>query len=106
MDTRDYDDQFAEKLDLLLALGETTNVAMVEETTAAAHSLAREAEQLFELLGQFNIGSGPVNHRATPEMATRTSRPIASPARQLTAKVAQAFNGNAALKSGDSWEEF
>jgi len=24
----------------------------------------------------------------------------------MTAKVAQAFNGNAALKGGDSWEEF
>lgn len=33
--------------------GTQKNAAMVEETTAAAHSLAREAEQLFTLLGQF-----------------------------------------------------
>jgi methyl-accepting chemotaxis protein len=33
--------------------GTQQNAAMVEQTTAAAHSLAREAEQLFTLLGQF-----------------------------------------------------
>jgi methyl-accepting chemotaxis protein len=33
-------------------------------------------------------------------------RAMPSPARQMTAKVARAFNGNGALKGGDSWEEF
>ncbi len=33
------------------------NAAMVEETTAASHSLAGEAESLRELLGQFDTGS-------------------------------------------------
>lgn len=28
---------------------------MVEETTAAVHSLAKEADSLFELVSQFNI---------------------------------------------------
>ncbi|TDW24945.1 methyl-accepting chemotaxis sensory transducer with Pas/Pac sensor [Rhizobium azibense] len=84
--------------------GTQQNAAMVEETTAAAHSLAREAEQLFELLGQFNIGISSTGHRVAP--ANQTSRPAASPARELAAKVAYAFNGNAALKSGDSWKEF
>ncbi|MBW9065154.1 PAS domain-containing methyl-accepting chemotaxis protein [Rhizobium herbae] len=86
--------------------GTQQNAAMVEETTAAAHSLAREAEQLFQLLGEFNIGSGAATHRTAPAPASQHSRPVASPARQMTAKVAQAFNGNAALKGGDSWEEF
>jgi methyl-accepting chemotaxis protein len=86
--------------------GTQQNAAMVEETTAAAHSLAREAEQLFQLLGEFNIGSGAATRRAAPASAGQHSRPVASPARQMTAKVAQAFNGNAALKGGDSWEEF
>lgn len=86
--------------------GTQQNAAMVEETTAAAHSLAREAEQLFALLGQFNVGGGTVGQRAAPVAANAASRPTPSPARQMTAKVAQAFNGNAALKSGDSWEEF
>jgi methyl-accepting chemotaxis protein len=86
--------------------GTQQNAAMVEETTAAAHSLAREAEQLFQLLGQFKIGAGSTPSRATPAAANTQSRPQPSPARQMTAKVAQAFNGNAAMKTGDSWEEF
>ncbi len=86
--------------------GTQQNAAMVEETTAAAHSLAREAEKLYQLLGEFNIGSGNATHRAAPAAASYQSRPAASPARQMTARVAQAFNGNAALKGGDNWEEF
>jgi methyl-accepting chemotaxis protein len=86
--------------------GTQQNAAMVEETTAAAHSLAREAEQLFQLLGQFNIGNGGGQTRKAPAAASHQSRPQPSPARQMTAKVAQAFNGNAAVKSGGSWEEF
>ncbi|EHS50529.1 methyl-accepting chemotaxis sensory transducer with Pas/Pac sensor [Rhizobium sp. PDO1-076] len=86
--------------------GTQQNAAMVEETTAAAHSLAREAEQLFELLGQFNIGTAAAPSRVAPVAANHRSRPVASPARQISAKVAHAFNGNAALKGGDSWEEF
>ncbi|MBP1862092.1 methyl-accepting chemotaxis protein [Rhizobium herbae] len=86
--------------------GTQQNAAMVEETSAAAHSLSKEAAQLFELIGQFNIGTTAVIHRAAPAPANQQSRPVASPVRHMTAKVAQAFNGNAALKSGDSWEEF
>ncbi|MDH4441340.1 MAG: PAS domain-containing methyl-accepting chemotaxis protein [Rhizobium sp.] len=104
--------------------GTQQNAAMVEQTTAASHSLAREAENLFQLLSQFNIGAGAeaqarggslaaagrtpgVPRRgSTPMAAGQQSRPQASPARQMTAKVAHAFKGNAALKSGDNWEEF
>jgi methyl-accepting chemotaxis protein len=32
------------------------NAAMVEQSTAASHSLAQETEQLFGLIGQFRIG--------------------------------------------------
>jgi methyl-accepting chemotaxis protein len=32
------------------------NAAMVEETTAASHGLAREAEGLAELIGRFQLG--------------------------------------------------
>nr|WP_298688859.1 methyl-accepting chemotaxis protein [uncultured Dongia sp.] len=86
--------------------GTQQNAAMVEETTAAAHGLAKEAEQLFQLLAQFNIGAGGNQHRAAPTTAHWHSRPVASPARQTAAKIAQPFNGNAARKGGDSWEEF
>ncbi|MFN3834098.1 MAG: PAS domain-containing methyl-accepting chemotaxis protein, partial [Allorhizobium sp.] len=49
--------------------GTQQNAAMVEETTAAAHSLAREAEQLFQMLGQFNIGAGSAQPRSAPAAA-------------------------------------
>lgn len=86
--------------------GTQQNAAMVEETTAAAYSLAREAEQLFELLRQFNVGIGAGADRVTPTAANQQSRPVVSRARHKPATVAQAFNGNAALKGGDSWDEF
>ncbi len=113
--------------------GTQQNAAMVEQTTAAAHGLAREAEQLFQLLSQFNIGAGGAQTQiqtqtqtqarggplaaagrttgvpargSAPMAAGQQSRPQPSPARQMTAKVAHAFNGNAAVKGGDNWEEF
>ncbi|KPF53519.1 methyl-accepting chemotaxis protein [Rhizobium sp. AAP116] len=36
--------------------GTQQNAAMVEESTAASHSLAKEAEALFQLIGKFEIG--------------------------------------------------
>jgi methyl-accepting chemotaxis protein len=55
--------------------GTQQNAAMVEESTAASHSLARETEALFKLIGQFRVGAGDSNnardllpevHRAFP----------------------------------------
>ncbi|WP_406568477.1 methyl-accepting chemotaxis protein [Agrobacterium salinitolerans] len=85
--------------------GTQQNAAMVEETSAAAHGLAKEADALFQLLSQFNIG-GPQSQRSAPRPASSTSRPATNPVRQMTAKVVHAFQGNAAVKGGDSWEEF
>ncbi|CAN7439740.1 HAMP domain-containing methyl-accepting chemotaxis protein [Neorhizobium sp. LjRoot104] len=89
--------------------GTQQNAAMVEETTAAAHSLARDAEGLFQLLSQFHIGgtaaSGTPSHRGSPALASGSSRPTASPARGMVAKVAQSFQGGAAAAKQD-WEEF
>ncbi len=36
--------------------GTQQNAAMVEESTAASHSLAKEAEALFQLIARFEIG--------------------------------------------------
>ena len=69
------------------------NAAMVEETTAASHSLASEAQSLRELLMQFDIGEG-----------TRlTSRPTSQPAYAGTAPLRMA---HANLKKAAGWEEF
>ncbi|MCV3768674.1 methyl-accepting chemotaxis protein [Rhizobium sp. TRM95796] len=85
--------------------GTQKNAAMVEETSAASHSLAREAEQLFQMLSQFKIGETSKRRAAPAVAAPARLQPVASPARQMTAKVARVFHGNAAIKN-DSWEEF
>jgi methyl-accepting chemotaxis protein len=50
------------------AMDQTTqqNAAMVEQSTAASHGLAREAEELAHLVGQFSIGEG---HNVQPAAA-------------------------------------
>lgn len=77
--------------------GTQQNAAMVEEQTAAGHSLAVEAEALFTQVGQFVLEQSllPTSARA---LATASPR---NQIRRLTA----AFSGNAALKQ-DGWEDF
>lgn len=43
--------------------GTQQNAAMVEESTAASHSLANEAEALFQLLGQFKVADSTPHGR-------------------------------------------
>ena len=84
--------------------GTQKNAAMVEETSAAAHSLAHEADALFKLIAQFKVNGGASTY--TPVSAAReTSKPAPSPVRKITASINTAFNGNAALKE-DHWDEF
>ena len=72
------------------------NAAMVEESTAAASSLAEEATKLRDLIADFKL-DGP----SRPRAANLTSIPVASPARALGNKVVRAFGGKgaAALRS-------
>jgi methyl-accepting chemotaxis protein len=97
------------------------NAAMVEQATAASHSLATEAEELARLVGQFEIGGGmsaPATPRAavsaTPRNAARPRLPAPEP-RALTAAAlspalaprrAKAGAGANALSQQDDWDEF
>ena len=83
--------------------GTQQNAAMVEESTAASYSLAKEVTALNDLLGEFNLQNGR-NH-ARPVVATERSSPAASPARSLRSKIAGAFAGSGAAAAA-SWEEF
>ncbi|MGV2017114.1 methyl-accepting chemotaxis protein [Agrobacterium sp. 22-223-1] len=115
--------------------GTQQNAAMVEQQTAASHSLAREAGALNSLLGQFRMDgaravvasaggySAPRQSSARPafqpapaaparkapvKSASATARPVASPARALGQSLARAFGGAAeapAAKDQD-WTEF
>ncbi|WP_320202715.1 methyl-accepting chemotaxis protein [Agrobacterium rosae] len=92
--------------------GTQQNAAMVEQSTAASHSLAKEAASLNQLLSRFNLGDGASASRSVPasapvRSASSTSRPAPSPARALGRKIAGAFGGgSAAAVAHDSWEEF
>jgi methyl-accepting chemotaxis protein len=86
--------------------GTQQNAAMVEESTAASHSLATEVEALNRLLATFKTGD---EGRNVPSAARHDAKPISSPARQLANRVTKAFSlrgGAATAKKPESWEEF
>lgn len=90
--------------------GTQQNAAMVEETTAASHDLARQAEELFELLSQFKIGVAASTGRVRAASHAPSSVPKAPPKPRMSApqpasKAAPSFHGNAALKA-EEWDEF
>ncbi len=59
--------------------GTQQNAAMVEQSTAAAASLAQEAAKLRDLVAQFKLAGSS----AQPRAVDATSRPLASPAARL-----------------------
>ncbi|GAA4186071.1 methyl-accepting chemotaxis protein [Shinella granuli] len=82
------------------AMDQTTqqNAAMVEESTAASHAMAREADSLHELIRRFRLtGSAPsIQQMAT---AVPTSR------LHVVARTMRASRGSA-MSAAESWEEF
>ncbi|MGV2122923.1 HAMP domain-containing methyl-accepting chemotaxis protein [Agrobacterium vitis] len=85
--------------------GTQQNAAMVEQTTAASHSLAKEAATLSDLLSRFKLEDHGkvVAFEQTNDVSA--SRPAPSPARKLTEKLRGAFHGSAAVKEKD-WQDF
>jgi methyl-accepting chemotaxis protein len=69
------------------------NAAMVEETTAASHSLANEADSLRGLLMQFDIGGSTVAPYKAP----------AAPVEKATARLRMAHTD---MKKAVGWEDF
>jgi methyl-accepting chemotaxis protein len=91
---------------IIMDQGTQQNAAMVEESTAASHSLANEVDALNRLLATFKTGEQAYH---APALAQRNSKPAASPVRQIRQQVSKAYavRGNAALaQTNDSWEEF
>ncbi|WP_421403543.1 methyl-accepting chemotaxis protein, partial [Agrobacterium fabrum] len=86
------------------------NAAMVEETNAASHNLAKEVASLNQLLSQFRLAEGAYQQKSQPapvRSAAGSDRAVASPVRALGRKLASAFSGNAAVDtSKDDWQEF
>jgi methyl-accepting chemotaxis protein len=88
------------------------NAAMVEETTAAARSLAEEAGLLKDTVAKFSVGGGAAPARARAPLvqvaAHAPARPAMPAAPRPAPARAQPVSGNLALKAApdDSWSEF
>jgi methyl-accepting chemotaxis protein len=60
------------------------NAAMVEQATAASHSLSEEAEELARLVGQFHIGQDSTPETTKPRANQSSSvRAVLTPKRQI-----------------------
>ncbi|RST87567.1 HAMP domain-containing protein [Aquibium carbonis] len=82
------------------------NAAMVEQSTAASHSLAREGEQLAALVARFNLGTGRGSASRSAHSAP-SHRPASTPVTQM--RTAGGRGQSAALApvaDADGWEEF
>jgi methyl-accepting chemotaxis protein len=85
------------------------NAAMVEQATAATHSMKGETRELVQLIAKFRVGDA---HRPAASSRTVGPRPASSesvarpsPARAMRRKVAASLGGGA--PSGDNtWEDF
>jgi methyl-accepting chemotaxis protein len=78
------------------------NAAMVEQSTAASHSLAQEAEELGRLVARFELGTG-ASAASLPKRASQ-------PQRTVTAMKSPGGRGVSALRkmepAEEGWEEF
>ncbi|MBX5200979.1 methyl-accepting chemotaxis protein [Rhizobium sp. NZLR1] len=96
------------------------NAAMVEESNAAAHTLATEVSALSGRLGQFRLDTGmgmtsaisrsnaPRSIAAPKIVSSHTSIPVPSPARALKKTLATALGGGskATAPADHGWEDF
>ncbi len=80
------------------------NAAMVEQTTAASHSLASEAEALARLVGQFQIGAAPAPATVRRPTAKKSRVPVHAPA--PAGKFVALARPQPATATVDDWDEF
>ena len=87
------------------------NAAMVEQSTAAAVSLSREAEAMAELVGRFEVGAG--RHLSSASRHDNVRSMHGTPSRsQHAARPSYSAGRSAALRKpepareADGWEEF
>ncbi|MBW9075349.1 methyl-accepting chemotaxis protein [Agrobacterium deltaense] len=84
--------------------GTQQNAAMVEEQTAASHSLAREAAALFELLGQFRFEDMARSSASARSGFEQQSAPVSS---HRSAPRPLAARGSAAVAvKHEEWQDF
>jgi methyl-accepting chemotaxis protein len=86
------------------------NAAMVEQSTAAGHSLSEETSKLSQLMGQFQVGRAAGGAAPRAELAKAAPHAFRAPAKATSAaapgyakRAVAAAGGGAAA---DSWQEF
>ena len=85
------------------------NAAMVEQSTAATHSLKSETAELGRLVGRFQLtGSDPVREALPPARAAPTAPAVLEARRRLSgvAPAPMTSGANALKAETSSWEEF
>jgi methyl-accepting chemotaxis protein len=89
------------------------NAAMVEQSTAASHSLAQEAEALQASVAQFKVGSGSQGaaqrSAPTPVRASAPAQAQPKPVNRMVQALKTIGRGGAARKpeaDSEGWEEF
>jgi methyl-accepting chemotaxis protein len=88
------------------------NAAMVEQSTAASHGLAREASELSALVARFRVGANEFGQSPRAEAAEASKKPQpkqaerAAPALKTVAAGGKAAALLAEQAEDDGWEEF
>ncbi len=86
--------------------GTQQNAAMVEQTSAAAHSLAKDAETLFRIVSQFKVGASRSGQaQRMGHERSKQPAPLEVPGKPNAPQRQTMSLGNAAVKT-ESWEEF
>jgi methyl-accepting chemotaxis protein len=85
------------------------NAAMVEEATAASHSLREEADGLAQLMQQFRTSESERSIASATRQVARTApppKPRPNPVHAVQKKIAAFAGGGAAPSQSSEWEEF
>ena len=80
------------------------NAAMVEESTAAAHALTNEAQELTRLVRQFDIGDGVAETAHMP--SARQSAPVVQQQQQRAQAYFKTQGSAAVAVNEDDWQDF
>lgn len=85
--------------------GTQQNAAMVEETSAASHSLAQEADELFQQLNKFRFDSSILQRDRLVPATRQAPQSRLSDERRPGPKLVRTVLGNKALAT-EAWEDF
>ncbi|MHB8883706.1 MAG: methyl-accepting chemotaxis protein, partial [Methylovirgula sp.] len=82
------------------------NAAMVEESTAASHTLSQETEELTRLIGRFQVGAQAAGHGDHVVAMPRAAKAAPRQAMKTVAPRGGAAPKPQAQSQHDEWEEF